>query len=206
MKIHKILFAAAAVLPLFCSVMSCTSNDKTSGAKDAMEVIFHRSSVRAYTDEPVSEEDVTAILKAGMAAPSALNYQPWSFVVVRDRETMQRIGEKVGRPGLVGKAPLLIVVCGKTTWERGGETIPNPFWQQDCSAVTQNILLAVDYFGLGAVWNGCYPGEDRAALVKSVLGLPEDVEALSVIIVGHPDGEPAPKDKWDPERIHQEKW
>lgn len=189
---------------IFCT-MSCTENG--GKGRDAMEVILHRSSVRSYTDEKVSDEDIQTLLKAGMAAPSAMNWQPWSFVVVNTREDLDSLAATNPHAKMMYKAPLAIVVCGKTEWAvGGGESVPNPYWDQDCSAVTQNILLAADYLGLGAVWTGCFPREERTSGVKKVLGIPEGVEPLSVIVIGHPAKEYTPKDKWNPDCIHYNKW
>lgn len=176
-----------------------------------MEVILHRTSIRHFTSESVDKEDILALLRAGMAAPSAMNCQPWRFVVVSDRERLDEMSRMNPHGKMLASAPLAIVVCGQVDWTINDVTSENPYWQQDCSAVTQNILLAADFLGLGAVWTGCYPRMDRANATKQFLGIPEGYEPLSVIVIGHPSlndkGETAkPKDKWDPSKIHWEKW
>lgn len=196
--------------------MICNSNVPASaetGAKgrDALEVIFHRSSVRHFTEEPVSREQIETLLRAGMAAPSAMNFQPWSFIVVDNRAQLDTMAAMNPHGKMLSRAPLAIVVCGDTKWTLGEETSENPYWQQDCSAVTENILLAVDHLGLGAVWTGCYPRMERSEAIKSFLGIPEGTEPLCVIVIGHPApnsrGEmPTPKDKWKPEKIHWGRW
>jgi len=104
---------------------------------------------------------------------------------------------------MLKQAPLAIIVCGETTWFDGNE---NPFWQQDCSAATQNLLLAAEALGLGAVWTGVYPDVQRAAQLSAFLGLPANVQPLCCIPIGHHDGTTQPKDKWKPENIHYGKW
>jgi len=180
----------------------------------ALDVIMTRTSVRAFTGEPVSDAQIETILRAGMAAPTAVNYQPWRFIVLRDREVIESLyGNGWGRDMYLG-AGAIIVVCGKTTWERRpfgqpdapAETTPNPFWYEDCSAAAENILLAAHALGLGAVWTAGYPAMDRVNGLIETLGIPGDVLPLCVIPVGVPAENPEPKDKWNPENIHWDKW
>ena len=167
----------------------------------ALEVIFSRKSVRSYTDQPVSEEQVQTLLQAAMCAPSGMNAQPWRFVVVREQGTKDKLA--VGFNKMIGKAPVVIVVCGKTTNKDGRF---NHNWTADCAAATENLLLAAEALGLGAVWTACYPYEERMNPAIEALGLPEDVKPLCIIPVGYPAGNDKPKDKWKPENIHYEKW
>ena len=171
--------------------------DKTQ----ALEVIFSRKSVRSYTDKPVSEEQVQTLLQAAMCAPSGMNAQPWRFVVGREQATKDKMA--VGFNKMIGKAPVVIVVCGKTTNKDGRF---NHNWTADCAAATENLLLAAEALGLGAVWTACYPYEERMNPAIEALGLPEDVKPLCIIPVGYPAGNDKPKDKWKPENIHYEKW
>ena len=159
-----------------------------------------RYSVRSYTGEKVTEAQLETLLKAGMAAPSGMNQQPWRFVVVDDPATMDAMtpwGADTWKA-----AGTIIVVCGKTTM--GEKDEENPFWQVDCAAVSENILLAAKAMGLGAVWNACYPFFHGQT--QEVLGLPEDIVPLSVIPVGVEQGSEEPKDKWDPTKIHRNRW
>ena len=181
---------------------SCSDNTK-SAADAVLENIHNRKSVRQYTAEPVSEEHIQTLLKAAMAAPSAVNYQPWRFVVVTEREQLDAMAEVLPFARMLKQAPLAIIVCGETLWFEGKENI---FWQQDCSAVTQNLLLAAEALGLGAVWTGVYPDPQRSAELSAFLGLPETVQPLCAIPIGHPAGDDKPKDKWKPENIHYGKW
>lgn len=196
----KLLAAALAALTL--AVMnSCTSNTNTADA--VFENIFSRKSVRSFTSEPVSQEHIEAMLKAAMAAPTAVNYQPWRFVVVTDRAQLDAMAEILPYAKMLRQAPLAIVVCGETTWFEGRE---NPYWQQDCSAATENLLLSAEALGLGAVWTGVYPNMQLAEPLGEFLGLPETVQPLCAIPIGHHDGTTKPRDKWKPENVHYGRW
>jgi len=170
------------------------------GGKAVLDNIFSRKSVRTYTEEPVSAEQVETILRAAMAAPTGMNVQPWRFVVVRSQETKEKIA---GRNRMITQAPVVIVVCGQAV---GRGDRPNQNWTADCAAATENLLLAVEALGLGAVWTACYPYEDRMNPTIEALGLPDDVKPYCIVPVGYPGGNDQPKDKWKPENIHYEKW
>ena len=139
------------------------------------------------------------LLRAGMAAPTAVNLQPWHFVVVNDRAKLDELGGNGRQAQMWHEATLAIVVCGNV--DKALEGPGRDFWIQDCSAATENILLAAHALGLGAVWTGCYPIEERVANVSQILGLPENIIPLSVIVMGYPNEAPAPKDKWKPENV-----
>ena len=125
-------------------------------SKAVIDNILSRKSVRSYTDEPVSQEQVEIILKSAMAAPSGMNAQPWRFVVVTEQATKDKLAGGFNK--MIAKAPVVIVVCGKTTNRLGAA---NHNWTADCAAATENLLLTVEALGLGAVWTACYPYEDR---------------------------------------------
>jgi nitroreductase len=166
-----------------------------------MESILTRRSVRRYTTDPVSEVQVTELLRAAMAAPSAGNQQPWHFVVVRDSDVRGVIAGANPYGGMAREAPVVIVVCGDLTRDyRPG------FWIQDCAAATQNLLVAAHAAGLGAVWCGTYPREERMGPIKAVLGLPEHIVPFSVVPIGYPAERPAPADRYDPGRVHHDRW
>ena len=158
-----------------------------------------RTSIRQYIDEPVSKADIETMLRAGMAAPTAVNRQPWHFVVINSKEKLAELAGDNPRGGMLKKAPLAIVVCGNMDKALPGQG--RGFWVQDCSAATENILLAANAIGLGAVWTGLYPDENRAGAVAKVLKLPETYIPLCTIVIGHPAEQPTPKDKWKPENI-----
>lgn len=189
----------------------CKSAESTPSA---IEVMMTRASVRSFTGEAVSQEQLETILKAGMAAPSAMNGQPWRFVVLTDKDKIESIFGGTPRSGMFTSAGAVIVVCGQTTSMRkpfgqpdAEETEqPNIFWFEDCSAAAENILLAAHALGLGAVWTAGYPAENRVEPVAAALGLPQNVLPLCIIPVGVPTEPAAPKDKWKPENIHWNQW
>ena len=147
-----------------------------------------------------------------MAAPTGMNAQPWRFVVVRDQAVKDALAGPRG--GMVAQAPVVFVICGETTMMRKPwgqpdaepEEVPNGNWTQDCSAAAENLLLAAEALGLGAVWTAGYPYEDRVNPIREVLGLPDSVTPLCVIPCGYPAGDEQPKDKWKPENVHYDKW
>ncbi len=143
-----------------------------------MDVILTRRSIRKYTDETVSDQLVNELLQAAMSAPSAVNQQPWQFVVIRDRVILDAIPKFHPYSQMLKDAGVAILVCGDTRLEK----IPG-FWVQDCSAATQNILLAANAKGLGAVWLGIYPKEEMVKSVQELLSLPDEVIPLSLIPV-----------------------
>ena len=188
---------------IFClmtmmGVMTVSAQQKVENrdAQAAINNIMTRTSIRQYTNEPVSKADIETMLRAGMSAPTAVNRQPWHFVAVTDKE---KLAELAGRRGMIQQAGVAIVVCGNMDKAMQGPA--QAFWIQDCSAATENILLAANALGLGAVWTGCYPMEDRVAEVSKVLKLPKTIVPLCVIAIGHPAEQPTPKDKWKPENV-----
>ena len=198
----KILSAFAVLVAL----TACNSNEPKSDnvmtnneSQAIIENIMTRTSIRQYTDQTVSADTIETLLRAGMAAPTAVNAQPWHFVAVNDKAKLQELAAANPRAKMLETAPLAIVVCGdlKKAMEGPGRA----FWIQDCSAATENILLAAHALGLGAVWTGCYPMDDRVAEVSKVLKLPETIVPLCVIAIGHPAEQPTPKNKWKPENV-----
>jgi nitroreductase len=168
---------------------------------DAMQALLTRRSIRRYARRPVAEELVTAVLRAGMQAPSAGNQQPWHFVVITDPETRQAIPRFHPYADMLPEAPVAVLVCGDPSLER----YPG-YWVQDCSAAAENILLAAHALGLGAVWVGLYPKADRTAAMQKLLGLPEQVIPLALIPLGHPAQPVPPEDRFKAGRIHRERW
>ena len=168
---------------------------------DLLEAIHTRRSVRRFTDEPVTDEQLETLLRAAMAAPSAGNQQPWRFVIVRDADMRARLAEATPYSAPAGRAPLAIVVLGDTRNNK------HPgYWVQDCSAAVENLLLAAHAMGLGAVWMGVHPTEDRARAVAEIVGAPEDVVPLCMIAVGVPEGPGPEVDRYKPEFVHVEGW
>lgn len=161
--------------------------------------IATRASVRAYQDRAVETDKIQKMLRAGMAAPSARNKQPWHFIVLTEKTLLQHLAEITPNAGMAAQAPLAIVVCGDM--DKALEGVARDFWIQDASAATENILLAAHAMGLGAVWTGTYPDSTRCAAVKEFLHLPQQVMPLCTIVLGYPDGVSQPKDKWKPENV-----
>ena len=166
-----------------------------------LDLLMTRRSIRSYTDRDVSEEDVETLLRAAMAAPSAGNGQPWHFVVIRQRATMEKIMKAHPYSKMLAQAPVCIAVLADVTLER------HPgYWVQDCSAATMNVLLAAHALGLGAVWLGMHPQPEREKAIKTILTLPDKVRCLSLVAIGHPAASPGAANRFDPARIHTEKW
>ena len=205
----KQIFHFALVLGLtVAAVLSCRNSEPAAPAETpaeptTLETIFARKSVRQYTDQAVTDEQVETLLKAAMAAPSGMNRRPWRFVVIRDPEVRAALGGQK----MYTECSVLIAVCGETTmtW-RDGEVRDNPNWTADCAAATENLLLAAQAMGLGAVWTAGYPYEDRMNPAREVLGLPDNVSLYCLVPVGYPAGDAQPKDKWNPENIHHDRW
>ncbi|NMC63220.1 MAG: nitroreductase family protein [SAR324 cluster bacterium] len=166
-----------------------------------LESILSRRSIRKFQDKSVPNELVTEILKAAMAAPSANNKQPWHFIVVKDKKHLQEIAKVHPYAKMASEAALAIIVCG----DPGLEFAPG-YWIQDCSAATQNILLAAHELGLGAVWCGVYPREERVKEIKEAFEIPDNIIPLNVIPIGYPGEEKGASNRYDPNRIHMNKW
>ncbi|MBE6333863.1 MAG: nitroreductase family protein [Bacteroidales bacterium] len=165
---------------------------------DTLDCILSRKSVRKYTDQVVSEQDVLTLLKAAMAAPTGKNVRPWEFIVVRDRAILDAMAEELPYAKMLSIASVAIVVCGDAS--------KSDYWYVDCSAATQNLLLAAENMGLGAVWTATYPYEDRMDVCKRYLNLPSNILSLCVIPVGYPTKPFVAMDKFDTAKIHNEKY
>lgn len=202
------IFFALLIIACDSNEQEITKENKNMNNKEyenqTIETIFSRKSVRNFTDEKVTKEQLELIVKAGMAAPTAVNMQPWSFVIITERETLNKLGEQLPYAKMLFQAQAAIVVCAVPEWSIKDH--PVKYSILDCSAATQNILLAAESIGLGAVWTAAYPREERMLSVRQILEIPENIIPLNVIPVGHPTGEDKPKDKWKPERLHWEKW
>ena len=168
------------------------------------ENIMSRTSVRSYTEKPVEQEKVEMMLRAGMAAPSACNRQPWHFVVINDREILDQIPQFSPYAGMVKQASLAIVVCG--CLDKTLEGTEQEFWIQDCSAATENILLMAHGLGLGGVWTALYPLKERYEGMQQLLHLPKTMIPLNTLIIGYPKNQAEAKDKWKEENISYNKW
>jgi nitroreductase len=165
---------------------------------ERLNVIFARRSIRAYSGEPVSEADIEALLQAGMAAPSGSNRKPWHFVVVTDAQTLGALADAHPFGKMLRHAGLGIAVCG--------DPQISEWWAQDCTAATENILIAAVALGLGGVWVGCHGRPEREAAVRSVLGIPAHIGVLSLLSIGHPAEQKEARTQYDPDRVHRQGW
>jgi nitroreductase len=168
---------------------------------DTIEAIHTRRSIREYLDKPVPGELVNQLLAAAMAAPSARNQQPWEFVVITEKSILGKCPSINPFTQMAVTAPLAILVCGNLKVE----TSPG-YWVIDCAAATQNLLLAAHALGLGGVWTGTYPNEDRMDGYTELLGLPEHVIPHSLVVIGYPAEQPPQRDRFKPERVHYNRW
>ena len=169
----------------------------------SIECVMNRRSVREYTEAAVSDEQVKALLTAGMYAPSARNSQPWEFVVVRDREKLKKLSAGAPFWKMLEKAPLAIVVTANL--EDYKSSTPG-FFIQDCSACTQNILVAAEGSGLGGVWLGLYGVQERMDYVRETLNIPEAIQPFSLISLGVPARHPRPHTSFYQEKVHYESY
>jgi nitroreductase len=167
---------------------------------EALEAILTRRSIRKYSDKIVSNEKEDKLLQAAMAAPSAHNRQPWHFVVIRDRNILDEIPKYHQYSKMLNQASLAIVVCGDHKIQE------TDFWIHDCSAATENILIAANALDLGAVWLGVHPSKDLIRSTKELLDIPQNVTPLGIVSIGYPSEEKPPRENFNPERIHENKW
>lgn len=195
-----LLFLAIFILSIGSCVTHDSKKDKQfTNTNITMHSIINRKSVRAYTQQEIPKAAINDLLKAAMAAPSSRDRRPWEFVVISDSELLNYLGTELKTASCLKDANKAIAVCGNI------ETSDN-CWFLDCSAATQNILLAAESMGLGAVWTAVYPYEDRSAIVEKALSLPSNIKPLAIIPLGYPQGKHSPKDKFDESRIHYNNW
>ena len=168
---------------------------------DAIDAILSRRSIRRYTSKPVPEDLLNDLLKAAMSAPSAGNEQPWHFIIITDRKILNEIPGFHPYSHMLKEAQVAVVVCADIRLEKF-----KGFWVQDCSAASENLLIAAHAKGLGAVWTGIYPDNDRVLNLKKLLNLPEDVMPLSLIPIGWPAEKKEREDRFQQARIHYNKW
>mgnify|MGYP000843923739 CR=1 FL=1 len=168
---------------------------------DVFEAIFTRRSIRKFTGEPVSADELHTILRAGSYAPSAHNYQPWHFLVVQDAAVLADLTEELPHSKMLAAAGCGIIVCGDSQ----RQWIPG-FLMEDCAAAAENMLLAAHGLGLGAVWCGLYPDVKSADLVSNRLSLPQGILPVALIALGHPTESRTVAERYNPEKVHFEHW
>ena len=168
---------------------------------NGLETIFSRRSIRKYLDKSVDDAHLIKLIKAAVCAPSAGNQQPWQFVIIRNKKTLERVLAFHPYAQMLMDAQAAILVCGDLSKEKYAG-----YWVLDCSAATQNLLLAAHALGLGACWLGIYPREDRARGMKSLVSLPEKVLPFALVSIGYPDEKKEPSDRYESSLVHYEKW
>lgn len=203
MKKNSLLITSTLLL-LFGNLLSPVQSAEPK-MNDTLKTIFNRKSVRTYTDAPVSQEQLMTLVKAGMAAPTAVDMRPWDFIVITDKTILKKLADALPQQAkMVEHAAAAIVVTGDLNRQYGGKEAV--FWTLDCSAATENILLAAESMGLGAVWTAAYPDPARITAIKTVLNIPQDVVPLNMIPIGVPTGIDKPKDKFNAKQIHMNGW
>ena len=185
-------------------LLSACTQHPTGMKNEAIDNLMTRVSVRQFTGEKISAEQIDTLLRAAMAAPSAINRQPWAFIVVTDEALLAQMGEALPFSRCNNHPACAIVPCGDLTKAIEGEM--GAFWINDVSAATENLLLAAHAMGLGAVWTGLHPDMNRVGLVQSMLGLPEHIVPLCIVPVGKPAEQPEIKDKYRTDNIHYNGW
>ncbi len=165
---------------------------------DVLDMIKKRRSIRKYTDQAVTDEQIRQLLEAAMAAPSASNIQPWEFVVVKDSELKTQLAQTHRWSYMAADAAVVFVVCGNERASR--------HWVEDASAATENLLLAATALDLGAVWVAVYASTDREAHVRRVLTIPGEMRVLCLVPVGHPAEQKPPRTKYRESKVHYQRW
>ena len=167
---------------------------------EAIEAIISRRSIRKYTDEKIPNEKIEILLKAAMNAPSAHNRQPWHFIVIDDKNILNKIPMYHRFSKMLKDASHAIVVLGDTKIQT------TDFWIHDCSAALENILIAANSIGLGAVWLGIHPHDNLIKKTNTLLDVPDHVIPLGIVSLGFPSETKLPRENYNPKRIHHNKW
>ena len=210
----KKLFILASIALFFAACNTPKEETVLTQQEATIQTIMQRKSVRTFAPGAVSDSTIQMLLKAAMAAPTGMNVQPWSFIVLNDTASYDTIFRDNFNLHIYKQSAFVVVFCADTTVTRAPKdnpdapaiTTPNAIWRDDMGACTENFLLAVEACGLGAVWTACYPFPDRMNPIRECLNIPDDVVPYSVVPVGIPGGDDMPKDKWKPERIHYNQW
>ena len=203
-KIVSIVLSVALLVHIVRLAWVFVSPSSGDGVSSASPTVLHnilqRKSVRAYTDRAVSHEQLDTLIRAAMAAPTGRDMRPWHFIVLGGRHQLSPLAEQLPYAKMLAEAQAAVVVCGDmSVTDKEGN--PSRNWTFDCSAATENLLLQAEAMGLGAVWTGVYPYDERIEAVKQALHLPDHLIPLNVIPIGYPKGNPQPKDKYDPAKV-----
>ena len=168
-----------------------------------IQFILGRRSIRAYAPDDVGESEIARLLQAAMAAPSACAKDPWRFVVVREKKTLEAMAAALPNAPMLASAPLGIFVCGDLDAAHDRQL---SYLLQDCSAAIENLLLCAHALGLGACWLGVHPREERVSKLKEILSLPASVIPVAGIAIGRPGEAKEPRTRFDTGYVHWEKW
>lgn len=203
-KIVSIVLSVALLVHIVRLAWVFVAPSSGDGVSSASQTVLHnilqRKSVRAYTDRAVSHEQLDTLIRAAMAAPTGRDMRPWHFIVLEGRHQLSPLAEQLPYAKMLAEAQAAVVVCGDmSVTDKEGN--PSRNWTFDCSAATENLLLQAEAMGLGAVWTGVYPYDERIEAVKQVLHLHDHLIPLNVIPIGYPKGDPQPKDKYDPAKV-----
>ena len=167
-----------------------------------LQAIKNRRSIRKYKPTPVTKEQIRLMLEAAMLSPSACNTRPWRFIAITNRELLDKIAAEHSHARMLATAPLAIVVVAlPATQEANMNGLPYGFYPQDCGAATQNIMLQAEAMGLGTCWCGVYPKGEKMAAMAALLGIPKGELPFCVIAVGEKDEDPAPRGKYEEEKV-----
>lgn len=164
---------------------------------ELIECIKKRRSVRKFINKEVSHNDIETMLDCAMSAPSARNQQAWRFVVIDDREILDKIADHMIHAKMCKTANKAIIVCSVVEDE-----MQELYWVPDSSAATQNILLCATALGIGSVWVAIHPRKEKVNFIKELLQLPQNIEPLSLIPLGYPDEEKKPSNRYDENKVY----
>lgn len=168
---------------------------------DTLTAIFTRRSIRKYTGDPITDEQLQTILRAGFSAPTAMNTRPWQFVVVRGAQALEAITKAHPYSKMLPSAGCGILICGDTAKN------DNLYYlAEDCSAAIENMLLAAHSMGLGAVWLGIHPRDERVRAMRDLIEIPEEILPIGMMAVGVPAEQKDAADRYEAEKVHYEKW
>jgi len=169
---------------------------------NTFEAIITRRSIRLYKNKPVPDELFESILKAGMYAPSAMNLQPWEFMIFNNPETISRCNQAIPHgESILKQTPAAILVCGDNKTEQNTD-----YLVQNCSAAIQNILLQIHEIGLGACWIAVYPIADVIKNLREIFNIPDYIIPVALISIGYPSEEKTAEERYKREKIHYNKW
>lgn len=206
-NIFKLLSLVLAIALVYLLIV-CHTSDNHSGSQtpvlshsqQVFTNIMNRKSVRHYTQQAVSKVQIDTLLRAAMAAPTAVNRQPWAFIVIDKVDILEALAEQLPYAKMIDKAPVCIIVCGdlNKTFKSDGAV---DYWAFDCSAATENMLLQAEAMGLGAVWTALYPENDRVQLVKKMLNIPDHLIPMAAVPIGYPSGHERSKNKYKVENV-----